>query len=413
MNELLLALVIAAAPADYAQRVRPILLAAGCANGACHGSTLAPFKLLDRPLDASEQNSEAELTWKLSDAQHPLESTLLRKATGGLNHVGGKNLEPGSCEVAHIAAWMSGTVATCTLELRSRELLRGTQNPLPTELDATLATCATSSCHGGQAEPHFASTPNAAALSPFANPFAPTTSPLFKSLSGARGHPVSLKDPTSLPARALFSWMTGEPLAAPKRLPSLEVFRKVVMPVLNRRGCSQSACHGGVGSGLLLPPSDETVVDGYLRLLPRIAKGALWPKVTNAVAHGGGLGFSTKDDCLAQQLEAWLAGRTPRTCPPHRLPDEATYAKIVQPAFEQLKCTSCHQKGSGNFLLVPAGGDASTLHANYLAVQPFIDLDFPPVSHVLLRVREPCLQARIVAWVAGKPQPSCEVARRD
>jgi hypothetical protein len=146
--------------------------------------------------------------------------------------------------------------------------------------------------------------------------------------------------------------------------------------------------------------------------MPRIANGTFWSKVTNSAAHGGGLVLGAKDDCIGAQVQAWLDGKPIKTCKPRPPPSEATYAEVVQPAFETLRCTSCHKKGVGGMTLTDANGDAAIVKANYAAVQPFIDLDFPPVSHVLLRVREPCLQSRVIAWIAGKPQPSCTVAAK-
>ncbi len=418
MNALLL-LILAATPPPpgYAEKVRPILLAAGCANGSCHGSTLAPLKLLDRPVSQTEAAAEAVEAWSLVDVKSAKESTLLQKAFGAREHIGGKNLEPGSCEVEHIVAWIEGKDPSCALTLRERSLPRPMQGPLPVETDRLMASCATSSCHGGPAAPRLVNGPearaqNAGPLTAFGNGFAPTTSRLFGALTGKNKHPVLLKDPTSLEGRALFAWMSGETLAAPKKLPSLPVFRTSVLPLFVRRGCAQSTCHGGVGSGLLAPTGDETATDTYLRLMPRLANGTLWPKVTNSVAHGGGLVLGAKDDCVASQVQAWLDGKPLKTCKPRPPPSEATFAEVVQPAFETLKCTSCHKRGVGGMTLTDANGDASVVKANYAAVQQFIDLDFPPVSHVLLRVREPCLQSRILAWIAGKGQPTCTIAAK-
>lgn len=399
-----------AAPPGYGEQVRPILLAAGCANGACHGSTLAPLKLIDRPVSELELRAEAEGAWATK-------AELVRKSLGELNHLGGKNLEPGSCEVQHLEAWLEGKTADCQLALRNRELPAPMVGPLPKQLDRVVASCATSSCHGGTAAPRLdaaatdaARLANADALRPFGNGYSPTTSTLFKVLQdGAKGHRVTWADVTVPGARALFGWMASESSKAPARLPKLATMRSEVMPLFNKRGCTQASCHGSVGSGLLLPPSEATMTDVYLRLLPRLADGSFWDKVTNTKAHGGGLTMAPKNDCVGEQVAAWIAGRALKKCPPRPAPSRELYASVVQPAFEQLKCTSCHKEGRGGFLLKDAHGDEATLDANYAAVQQFIDLDFPPVSHVLLRVREPCLQSRLVSWVAGRVQPTCEV----
>ncbi|MFO0594427.1 MAG: hypothetical protein U0228_03965 [Myxococcaceae bacterium] len=414
---LVLAVALAAGPADeYATRARPILLAAGCANGQCHGSTLAPLKLIDRALNEQETAKEAALVVAAGDAQRPLQSVLLRKAMGELDHVGGKNLERGSCEIEQLAAWLQGTTAMCTLTLRTREAPPAMQGPLPEALDPLIATCATASCHGGPAAPPLATGADARArnadrLRAFGNGFAPTDSALFAVLQGRKQHPVALKDVTGADGRALFGWMSGEPLTAPKRLPKLADLPKL-MPVFEKRGCTQSTCHGSFGNGLLLGGGEVMVASNYLRLLPRIADGSLRAKTSNARAHGGGLNLAAKGDCMATQVEAWVSGQPLVACPPHPAPSRAVYDTVVQPALEALKCTSCHVKSPGGFKLVPADGNDATLASNYAEVVRFVDPDFPPVSHVLLRVREPCLQSRIIAWVAGRSQPACEVKPR-
>ena len=47
---------------------------------------------------------------------------------------------------------------------------------------------------------------------------------------------------------------------------------------------------------------------------------------------------------------------------------------------------------------------------NYREVVRHLDLEFPPASPVLLRVREDCMQARLLAWVGSQPQPGCVVS---
>ena len=92
--------------------------------------------------------------------------------------------------------------------------------------------------------------------------------------------------------------------------------------------------------------------------------------------------LAAKDDCIAKQVEGWLEGKPMKACKPRPAPSEAVFAETVQPAFETLKCTTCHKTGVGGMTLTDAKGDAAVVQANYAAVQPFIDLDFPPVSHV-------------------------------
>ena len=421
-----LALLLAAAPPPAAQGwetvARPILVSAGCSNAACHGSTLAPLKLLDRPVSRAEAAAELEEAWKLVDPARPEESVLLQKAFGGLDHLGGKNLEPSSCEAKQLAAWISGRLETCTPRLRTRTPPEPMSGPLPPETDPLFKSCASASCHGGAARPTLSQTDralNAQALKGFGNGYAPSDSALFKVLLGAKKHTPTFKGPEdvarSAAGRSLFAWMATERGATPRqRLPSYADFGSTITPYLEKRGCSSSACHGNGGADLLLTQGTTMQLDNYLRLLPRLADGSFLDKAQNRVAHGGGLhlGQELEKDCVARQVQRWMNGQPLKACPAPAAPSKETFVSAVQPALELLKCHSCHAKGNGGFRLVKSDGTAATLDANYEAVVGFVDLDFPPVSRVLQRVREPCLQNRIISWVAGKPQPGCEPQSR-
>ena len=107
-------------------------------------------------------------------------------------------------------------------------------------------------------------------------------------------------------------------------------------------------------------------------------------------------------------IAGWMSGTAPLACRPRPLPDRDRFARQVQPSLEALTCPRCHEDERLGFRLI-AHPDAADLDRNYQSVLAKIDLDYPPASPVLLRVREDCMQARLMAWMERAPDPGCTV----
>ena len=97
------------------------------------------------------------------------------------------------------------------------------------------------------------------------------------------------------------------------------VFVQKIEPILNDRGCSNSACHGGQGSGELLlsggnsPESDFIAVSGLVTPWEASASELLLKPLAVAaggVEHGGGDIFADTTDEDYRTILAWVeAGR--------------------------------------------------------------------------------------------------------
>jgi hypothetical protein len=97
------------------------------------------------------------------------------------------------------------------------------------------------------------------------------------------------------------------------------VFVQDIEPILNGRGCSNSACHGGQGSGELLlsggdsPESDFIAVSGLVTPWEASASALLLKPLAVAaggVEHGGGDIFADTLDVDYRTILAWVeAGR--------------------------------------------------------------------------------------------------------
>jgi hypothetical protein len=95
------------------------------------------------------------------------------------------------------------------------------------------------------------------------------------------------------------------------------VFVQAVEPLLAARGCSNTACHGGQGSGELMlsgganPEADFVAVRGHVTPWePRASPLLLKPLAVAAggVVHGGGDVFADTTDADYATLLAWVEG---------------------------------------------------------------------------------------------------------
>jgi len=408
-------------PRVFAERVLPLLDRAGCGGGTCHGNDLLPlrFEPGDGPVRADRMRPRIERTVVPG---HSGSSLLMTKAFGQ-DHLGGMGVLPGSCEAHVIAAWIDGAAPpACPVRPMPRRLApRDARVPLPAALVRAFDRCASATCHGGSAAPRLrrasdpdAAVANGAALAALTDAIAPSATPLFRRLAGENQHPVSFADADDPLWRALFAWVTQEPeTASPSPpgspAPSLAVFRSAVQPLITRRGCGVTSCHGGRSLPITLVAAPEATADNYLRLLPRVRDGLFPAKPENRRPHGGGRRFGGDDECASRVARAWARGET-QVAPCARRPDPPLdrFVTMVMPNLQRLTCTRCHWRELAGFRLVPdpKGPD---IEANYRSVLAHIDVDYPAVSSVLQRVREPCMQSRMLAWIGGDREPDCIV----
>jgi hypothetical protein len=395
--------------ASFHRAVRPALASAGCASGGCHGSNLIGLHLgsgddEERFRDASRYVRPGLVS----------QSALLTKPLGR-DHQGGVNLSQEQCEARVLIEWIRGGRPSPCPPREDHRVRAGTVPPaMPPSLDEWIASCAESQCHGERARPllfapHNSSDRelNSRSLAAYTMPFAPSMSRLLRAARGERGHVASLSAPDSAPWRALFAWMTGEG-AVDGELPSWSAYASAVNGVLMRRGCATSACHGAADSPLSLVDNSEASADNYLRVVRALREGSFPSKPRNTEAHGGGRRIGGAEDCASRVIDAWIAGREPEQCPSPPAPDRAQFASVVQPSLEALTCHRCHEDGTGGFWFSRAA-PGEFVQRNYDNVLAKIDLEYPPASHVLLRVREDCMQTKMLAWVARQPMPSCTV----
>ena len=402
-------LVLAAAPLDeaaYESTVRPMLVARGCGAGNCHGSELLPFVLpsAGRPGAASARAQAV--------AGKPAGSALLQRALGK-EHFVGRMLEPGSCEVKLLEAWISGApLVPCTALAPPDRRLDAPPPPLTEPLAGHLAGCASEGCHGtGKAAPELlafdrpgALQANAAILWKFAHPLRPFRSPLMQAALGLGKHPRVFDGVDDPRARSLAGWMLRQPVPAkgPQRFAD---FAARVEPVLEARGCASGSCHAGRAEYQLLEGQAE---DNYWRSLAVASDGRLLDKATNRLAHGGGRRLGGGEDCPSTVVRAWSAGRPLPECAPAPPPSFEVFRKVVAPGLAALTCTRCHRKGPGGFWAFDQPDEAQ-MQKSYRTTLEHSTVDFPMASSVLQRVREKCLQRQMTAWLARVEPPKCVV----
>lgn len=396
--------------ASFHRAVWPALESAGCGSGACHGSNLIGMHLSGGTLPERYRDA---LTYVRRGA--PARSPLLMKALGH-HHQGGANLAQDQCEARVIAQWIRGGRPEPCPRREDRRVRAATVLPaMPTELDAMVHTCATQQCHGAQSSPllvapndESARAFNARALSAYSTTLLPSRSRLFRALRGEAGHPTSITTPDTDAFRAAFRWVTGESTPGGDG-PSWTEFSRTIHGILVRRGCTSDSCHGSITTPLTLLGVDDAREDNYLRIRRVLSERSFPSKPRNTdEAHGGGRRLGGAEDCASRVIDAWTAGREPERCPPPPPPDRGLFATVVQPSLEALTCHRCHENGTGGFWFsrAPAG---RFIERNYQSVVANIDLEYPPASHVLFRVREDCMQAKMLAWVGRQAIPTCTV----
>lgn len=437
----------------YFRVVRPLLSKHGCDAGPCHGTFKGGGFHIAGGLEslADYRDVLAQI-----DREHPAASKLLVKAFGQVQHNGGKNLDPAECDAQRIVAWIAAQPdPACASPSPSSadRLARFTREVVPA---LKRLGCASGACHGadraaiakldlasiaGNSAPprpglrppsasaaSAAEPPEAPALAAiertWLNKVVPWMSPVLKAAWGEGSGKHRKVDVASCAYARLHGFVAGAPESTcdlrARVSPSVVAdFTATVMPSLSKRGCTEASCHGGAAGGLALfvadkdphaPIHDLVVLRARIEAGRAAAETTLVRKVRNADPHGGGQRLGGEGDCRDAMLLTFIEGKPVKPCLPRRAPSAARFATEVQPVLEQMTCTraACHGSGTRRFH-VTAHPDAAALEGNYQETLAEIDLEFTPLSEVMLRMREPCAYATVTAWIEDAPKPACVV----
>lgn len=422
----------------YQRFVRPLLTKQGCDSSACHGAYRGGGMWLRDPSGQDRKDYDAVLS--RLDRKEPEKSELVQKMTNQVAHNGGRNIDPKSCSYTRLISWIGGQP-----DMPCSEPVPDPGGRFAREVAPAMVAlgCADKACHGGG--------PPAARFDLQGLVAAPIKTDkalaelgrlnnhnylvwltsIMRAADARDGVHKQKADPLSCAYRRLYGFLASAPeltceLApkTPPSLPSLQVFTTQVLPVLNRRGCLQTACHGGgVGDMALLlgELGAPTVLHSYLVLLARVedlqhlGDSTLLRTARNQEPHGGGQRLGGKGDCADDQLVAWLRQQPIKPCPPPTPPTFASFVAQMQPILDKMTCTNprCHGGAVPRFTLIRQAKEPAQLQANYREVLGHIDYDYPPFSDIMARMREPCAFARTAAWIEKKPQPSCALRDPD
>ena len=417
----------------YEQFVRPFFHKQGCDSTACHGAYRGGGMYLREPLGRNPKDYQSVLA--RLDRKNPEKSELVQKMLNQVGHEGGRNVDPKSCQYARLLAWIGQKADQPCTEPPPPELKPRFVREVAPAL--TALGCAAASCHGsGPARARFDleglnAVPAVTERAFFdvarynTGNFATWRMALIRAADAADGVHKQKADPQSCAYRRLYSFLAKAPeqtcavdAKPPTPLPSQEVFSTQVLPVLERRGCLQTACHGsGAGDMTLLPAESGPTAarHSYLVLLARVEDlghiddSTLLRTARNKEPHGGGQRLAGKGDCADDQLVAWLRSRPIRPCPPPQPPTYESFVSQMQPVLDRMTCTiaKCHGGAIPRFTLIRFATEPQQLQANYREVLGHIDYDYTPFSSIMLRMREPCAYAITAAWIERKPRPTC------
>ncbi len=95
----------------FLQDIMPMITSLGCSATQCHGSA-GGASGLRLSMFAADPKADYEYITRGAEARHinriqPDKSLLLQKATGGMNHSGGKKIEPGSEQYKMLLSWIT------------------------------------------------------------------------------------------------------------------------------------------------------------------------------------------------------------------------------------------------------------------------------------------------------------------
>jgi hypothetical protein len=420
----------------YQRVIRPLLHKYGCDSGACHGGFRGGGLYITRPDGRSLRDYQTLL--ERVDHEHPEKSELVLKALGKVPHNGGRNIDEKSCDMARLLAWIGNQPEPNCVD------------PPPPDLGARFARevapavvmlgCADKACHGGGPSTKKLDLTGLVLSPPQTEParlaieryngglFTIWTTPLLHAADGNDGiHKPAVADPLSCAYRRFYGFLARAPELTcelsptkPEPRPSLEVFSAQVLPVLERRGCTQSACHGtGAGGMTLVPgqPGQPMALHDYIMLTARVEDlnnveaSTLLRTARNLEPHGGGRRLGGKGDCVDTQITAWLKRQPINACPPPTPPSYERFVSEMQPTLDKMTCTNpkCHGGAIPTFNLIKYAKTAKDLMFNYREVLKQIDYDYAPISGIMLRMREVCAYSISLAWIEKTPKPSCVV----
>jgi hypothetical protein len=432
----------AAATSDerYTRDIRPIFLQHGCVGGSCHSAFRGGGFFFTG-------NDERELPNVRSriDPKDPEKSELLLKATGVSQHNGGQNIAPGSCDYRRLVAWISDKPDIQCSDEPPRDLQRFTREIVPALHSLGCDTChsqsgtaqqrldmvgvqqASAAPAGGQMPAQLSALFSAldAILVPSLEPWGST---LLSALLASDGKHTKQFDRGSCAFRRVYGYMVGAPelscdvteTTAPAAMPDLQTYVKQVYPIMAKRACFDSNCHGSGVKDMTLRGVESNAMFGlhdYLMLTARIEdfsqpdKSTLLMTARNKLPHGGGQRLGGAGDCVDDAISSWLRRKPIMPCKPPPPPTYERFVKEVQPVLDKMTCTQarCHGESIKGYVIKPFAKDEKTLRENYTWTLKQINVDFMPFSEVMLRMREPCAYSKVGAWIEGKPTVTCEI----
>lgn len=424
----------------YARDIRPIFIRHGCTGGSCHSANRGGgFHFTG--------NDERELPNVLSriDPKNPEKSELLLKATGVAQHNGGQNIALGSCDYRRLLAWISDQPDIQCSDEPPRDSARFAREIMP-----ALHVLGCDTCHSepGAAQVRLdlaavkqaSAAPAGAPLSAQGsalftaldsmrvNSYSPWTSPMLSALLATDGKHSKQIDRRLCAFRRVYGYMVNAPelscdvseTTPPATMPDHATYAKAVYPIMAKRACYDSNCHGSGVKDMALRGITSEALDGwhdYLMLTARVEdfkepdKSTLMLTARNKLPHGGGQRLGGAGDCVDDALSAWMQRKPIVPCKPPKPPSYERFVKEIQPVLDKMTCTQtrCHSDSIRGYVIKPYPKDDKTMRANYDATLRKIDVDFMPFSEIILRMREPCAYSRVAVWIEGKPPVTCEI----
>ena len=99
-------------PLSFRLDIMPVFMKSGCNTGSCHGAARGKdgfrLSLFGFDPDGDHYRLTREMSSRRVNLAVPAESTMLEKATGTVQHTGGKKIEPGSESYQTIRRWIEG-----------------------------------------------------------------------------------------------------------------------------------------------------------------------------------------------------------------------------------------------------------------------------------------------------------------
>ncbi len=147
---------VAAERLDFSTRILPILTKSGCNAGACHGAAVGQGGLKLSLLGYDPAQDYANLTRELGgrrvDVEAPVNSLFLRKATGQLDHEGGRRIKRDSDAQRTLLAWIAAGVPFGPADLRVTKIKVEPSDTLLPGIEQTVQLRVTADLSDGRSE---------------------------------------------------------------------------------------------------------------------------------------------------------------------------------------------------------------------------------------------------------------------